>query len=153
DLAAEALMASEAGVYDRNGGSLYRVEFLELPAGTQATLKPVANVLENASLLFEGVVLQSLLGSCYAVMLPTDGTSRSIPLKELDAHQIVEGRFENGVLMVVGVQGGRYDKFIFRFASDYSGYDLRKVEDIVYAGLNFVTLDSGVCVHLNENEE
>ena len=25
--------------------------------------------------------------------------------------------------------------------------------DIPYAGLNFVTLDSGVCVHLNENEE
>jgi hypothetical protein len=153
DLAAEALMSSEGGIYVKNGGSLYRMEFLELPTGTQPALKPVANVLENASQLFEGVVIQSLLGSCYAALLPADGTCRSIRLKELDVYLVMDARFENGVLMVIGVQSGRYDRFICRFTSDYSGYDLRKVEDIPYTGLNFVTLDNGVCVFLNENEE
>lgn len=153
NLACAALMGSQGRIYVKNGGSLSLMEFLELPAGTQATLRPVANVLENASQLFEGVVIQSLLGACYALLLPADGTSRSLRIPELDAYQIVEARCENGVLMVVGVQSGRYDKFILRVSSDYSAYDLRKSEDITYTGLNFVTLDSDVCLHLNENEE
>ena len=65
----------------------------------------------------------------------------------------MDARFDNNVLMVVGVYGGKYDRFVVRFDSAYQTYDVRIVQDITYAGLNFVTLDNGVCIHLNENEE
>ncbi|MFA6235616.1 MAG: hypothetical protein WC824_15715, partial [Bacteroidota bacterium] len=45
-----------------------------------------------------------------------------------------------------------YDRLIFRFDADDT-YDLRVVQDITPAGLNFVTLDTGVCVCLTEEEK
>jgi len=55
--------------------------------------------------------------------------------------------------MVMAAEGGKYHRFVFRFDSEFKSYDVRKVEDVTATGLNFVTLDSGVCVCLNEDEE
>ena len=40
-----------------------------------------------------------------------------------------------------------------RFALTDQTYDVREVLNIHLVGLNFVTLDSGVCVCLNEDEK
>ena len=59
-------------------------------------------------------------------------------------------------MMVVGAnvnRQGQYDRLVFRFDSEYQGYDLRVVSDISPMGLNFVTLDSGICVCLTEEEK
>ena len=53
-------------------------------------------------------------------------------------------------MVIGGNKSGSYDKLVFRF--DNSSYDLRIVKDITPAGLNFVVLDNGICVHLNEEE-
>jgi serine/threonine protein kinase len=152
DLSAEALMAYAGRLYGKSGSTLFEMQFMELPAGTLAALKPIGNVLENATQLFEGVVLQSLLGAAYASLVPKPGVCHQVRLPELDGYQVVDARFDNGVLMLVGVQQGRYDKFILRFDASYRTYDVRKVADIAYTGLNFVVLENGVCVHLNEEE-
>src|SRR5690606_30827612 len=48
---------------------------------------------------------------------------------------------------------GKYNKYIFRFSTDYEKYDLRIISDLSYLGLNFVVLDNGVCAHINDNED
>jgi hypothetical protein len=53
--------------------------------------------------------------------------------------------------MVIGAKKGQYDRLVFRFSPDDS-YDLRVIKDVATHGLNFVTLDSGTCVCLNEDE-
>jgi len=42
---------------------------------------------------------------------------------------------------------------VFRFDPGFQTYDLRKVEDITPTGLNFVVLDTGVCVCMTEDEK
>lgn len=81
-------------------------------------------------------------GKCYQVKIP-----------ELDLYKIVEAKFDRKVLMVVGVQNNQYDRLVFRFNNDFTTYDLRKVENITHTGLNFITLDTGVCVCLNEEDK
>ena len=55
--------------------------------------------------------------------------------------------------MVIGERQGQYDRLVFRFDREYSAHDLRTAPDITPAGLNFVVLDTGVCVCLNEDEQ
>jgi hypothetical protein len=153
DIVAEALTVYEGRIYVKSGPHLNELEFIELPAGIRVALRPVGNVMENATQLFEGVAMQSLLGSYYASVFPRPGVCYSVRLQELDGYRVVDARFDGGVLMIVGMREGRYDQFILRFDEQFGSYDIRIIPDIVYSGLNFVVLDTGVCVHLNHDEE
>jgi len=151
------LQAEEAASYD---GRIYlrtqdRVfEVILTDAGSQviATTKEVAQTLPFASRLYPGVVIQKLLGATYVSLLIRSGAAQQIPVKELDAYRIVDARFDHGVLMVIGEKSGRYDRLVIRF-DDAGAYDVRVVRGVPLTGLNFVTLDSGVCVCLNEDEK
>ena len=149
----EAITTHGERLYVKNGMGLYEVEFLELPSGPRPALKMIANVLPNATQVFDGLVTQNLLGAAYISLFPHPGVCHSVRIKELDGFRIVDGKFDNNVLMLAGEQHGVYSKFILRLDAAYTVYDMRIVSDIVYEGLNFVTLDNGICLHLNENEE
>lgn len=153
DLRATSVTVSEGRLYVHRGEGLCEVEFIELPGGLRAALKAVGNALEHATHLYDGLAVQSLLGSCYVSLFPRSGSCYPVRLPELDPYRIVDGRFERGVLMLAAEQHGRYDRFVLRFAPDYRTYDLRRTPDVTYAGLNFVVLENGVCVHLAETEE
>ena len=47
---------------------------------------------------------------------------------------------------------GKYSRFVVR-VDEGGSHDVRKVEDITPTGLNFVVLDTGVCVCLTEDEK
>jgi hypothetical protein len=152
-LRADDVMVSGETIYVKSRDKILEVTFTETASRVVAGTRLAANVLENASKLYEGVVLQSLLGEPHASLFPRPGACYQKTLPELKGHKIVEAKHDAGVLMVVAAEGGTYHRFVFRFDADYSRYDLRKVEDVTPTGLNFVTLDSGVCVCLNEDEQ
>jgi hypothetical protein len=153
EMEAEALTSYDGRLYVKNGTTLYELEFLELPSGVRAAAKPIGNVMAHATQLYDGAALQSVLGACYVSLFPRSGRCHPVPIPEMDGHRIVDARFENGVLMLVGVRDGRYDRLILRFDDHHRTYDVRAATDIAYTGLNFTVLDNGVCVHVNENEE
>lgn len=152
-LRADDVMASGETLYVKSRDQILEVVFTETASKVVAGTRLAANVLENASKLYEGVVLQSLLGEPHASVFPRPGACYQKTLPELKGHKIVDAKHDSGVLMVLAAEGGTYHRFVFRFDKDYDRYDLRKVEDVTPAGLNFVTLDSGVCVCLNEDEQ
>ncbi len=152
EIEGEALTVYEGRFYVKTGTTLGELQFIELPAGLRAALKAVGTAMEQATQLFEGVAVQSVLGSFYVSLFAQPDACCSIRLPELDGYRVVDARFENNVLMIVGTKEGRYDRFVLRFDERYAGYDIRVVRDVTYSGLNFVVLDSGICVHLNENE-
>lgn len=152
-LEVEALSVSDGRFLVKQGMTLAEVDLVELPAGVRAVLRPVGNAMEQATQLFEGVALQSLLGTWYASLFPRAGECHSVRLAELDGYQVVEARFENRVLGVIAVRKGQYDRFLFRFDEKLGSHDVRVTPNVTYAGLNFAVLDSGVAVLLNEAEE
>jgi len=154
---ADEVSSYEGRVYVRSHDQILEVLFTETqhPDGRPkiiAAPRVVCSVMERASHLFQGGVIQNMLGSVYVSLFPRTKASYQIRLPELDGLKVVESRFDSGVLMVTAAKKGVYTRFIFRFADDYLSYDMRKVEDITPAGLNFVTLDSGVCVCLTEDD-
>lgn len=153
DIPAEDVMATDGRLYVKQGPSLLEIGFLALPLSTLVSAKIVASVLENATQLFEGVALMNMLGAWYATLLPARGKAYQLRIPELDGSTIVDTKFQDGVIMVIAEQKGRYDKLILRFAGDYQTYDLRRIVDVPAPNINFVALDTGVCLHLNENDE
>lgn len=151
-LQAEALMSHEGRLILKQKDRLQEIEFLEVGSRIVAGVRHIGNALENATQLFEGVAFQNLLGTCYASLFPRPFTCQQIRLRELEGYRIIDARIEGRVMMVVGEKQGKYDLFIFRFTPDGTAYDMRRIRDITYTGINFTVLDNGICVHMNPAE-
>ncbi len=153
DIAGDGLMATEGRFYVKHGPSLLEIEFCPLPAATLVRARLAAGVMEQATQVFEGVAVQDILGARYATVLPSKGRAHQIRLAEADGGQIVDAKYQNRVLMLVVARAGRHDKLILRFDKEHRAYDLRCVADVPTPEINFVVLDSGICLHFNGGDE
>lgn len=151
-LRADEAVASDGRIYVRSGENIVQVTLSEMgpSAVVTAFAKTVVNVLEHATRLFEGVVIQNLLGSVFVSVLEADGAhQRRVP--ELDGYKVLDAKCSKGILMVVGAKGGKYDRLVFKISA--TGYDvLPAAKDITPSGLNFIVLDNGMLVHLTEDD-
>jgi hypothetical protein len=151
--AVETFMCYDGRLYVKHDGTISEVEFIELPSSIIVQPKPMANVLEQATQVFDGVVVQSLLGACYVSVFPQASSHYQVKIDEINDHRIINAKFVSGVLMVLGEKKGRYDRFVVRFSSSYTSYDITVVKDVGPVDLNFTVLDNGICVMINEKEE
>lgn len=148
------VMSYNGTLYVRTGDKILAVTLTEVGSQNKVLAGPVvaANVLEHATRLYPGTAIQSLLGACYVSLFPVVGTHHQIRITELDGVRIQDAKYDNKVLMVVGFKKGMYNRWVFRFDDEFHTYDTRVIPDIKPEGLNFVTLDSGICVSMTEDE-
>ncbi len=161
----DSIMEYDNRLYVKSATHILEIKFSNESLGGKnlvASTTTVANVLDKATTMYKGVAIQNLLGAVWLSFFPESGSHSQVRIAELDDYKIIDAKYENGVLMIVGssnknftAKGAallQYDKLIFRFNESHDSYDLRLVRDINLAGLNFVVLDNGICVHLNEEE-
>lgn len=153
DINADDMMSYGGRVYIKQEDKISEVEFIELTDRILVAASIVTNTLENATKMFNGVVVQNVLGSCVASVMPQSKTCHQIIIPEMKGYQVIDAKYDRNVLVIIGNKKGKYDKFIFKLAKDFKSYELRKVDDITYSGINFTVLDNGVVVYLNEDEE
>jgi len=151
DANANQIMSTDGRIYIKNVTAINEIIFKEIGDHIFVTMKTVANVMDRASTLYEGVVVQQALGSWYVSIFTETQKSYQYHLKELDNVRIIDAKYQNKVLMIVVEEKGKYHRYILRFSDNYKDYDLREIRDIQYAGLNFTVLDKGVCISLNED--
>ena len=158
---ADQVMTTNGRVYIKAHDKVLEVILTEVGNKVIASTKLAANVLPQASKLFEGGAIQDLLGATYVSLFPRSGVTFQSHFEELDGYKVVDAKYHpamvpgcprGGVLMVLGAKKGQYDRLIFRFGRVME-YDVRVVEDVVPTGLNFVVLDTNVCVSLTEEEK
>lgn len=153
-LRADAVTSYRGTIYVQSRDAVLEIVLTDLGDRLVATTRPAGHCLEHATHLFPGVLVQDLLGATWISLHPEPGRTHPLAVPELDDYRILEARFDGGVLMVLGTRrkGGRTDRLVLRFDGSFARYDVRKVEDVTPAALNFVTLDSGVCVCLDERD-
>lgn len=139
-------------MYLRTSGSVFEVQLNDMGTSVYPTVREVARVLPYASRLYPGVVVQRMLGSTFVSLLVGPGAAQQGTLSELNDYRVVDAKYDGGVLMVVGEKRGRFDRLVFRFGDDVGQHDVRVIQGIAHTGLNFVVLDSGVCVCLDEED-
>ncbi len=153
NIKADDIMSYNGRIYIRNKDMISEINFVEMGKEIHAVPQHVGNVMENATKFYEGIVIQNVLGSFVASIFPESKLHYQIQCPEFTGYQIIEAKYKNNVLMVIGSKKGKYDKFILKFDKNFSSYSLRKVDNISYVGINFTVLDNGIVVHINEDEE
>jgi hypothetical protein len=153
DIYADEIMSASGLLYIKRDSLLLEAIFLELPNAILFQAKTIGNLLKNATQLFEGTAIQNLMGAYYASLLPEAGVCHQLRIKELDDYKIVDAKFSETVLVVVGARAGVYNRFVFRFDDEFQNYDLRVTDDIQTPVINLAILDNGVCLLLNDRDE
>ncbi|HEU4509243.1 MAG TPA: hypothetical protein VFR78_13435 [Pyrinomonadaceae bacterium] len=147
----EEVMLSHGQLYIKQHENIFAIDLIELPNNFLLSLRSVANVMMNATRMFEGLAIQNLLGASYASIPGTGNVCHQVRLPELDSARIVDAKLYRNVLVVVVADKGRYDKLIFRFSKDFAAYDVRRLQDVATTGIEFTVLDTGVVLHLNDD--
>jgi len=153
DIKADDIMSYKDRIYIKNKDMISELSFVEIGKDVHVVPKHVGNVMENSTKFYDGVIIQNVLGSFMASIFPTAGVHHQIQCPEFKGYQIIDAKYRDNILIVIATQKGQYDKFILKFNNKFSSYSLRKVDDISYVGINFIVLDNGIVVHINENEE
>jgi hypothetical protein len=149
----EEVMLSHGRLYLKQHEHIFAVDFIELPNNMLLGLRSVADVMMSATRMFEGVAIQNLLGANYASIPSSSVGCHQVRLAELDGTQIINAKLYRNVLVVVVTTDGRYDKLVFRFAKDFGSYDVRKLADVTTSDIEFTVLDTGVVLHLVDDDK
>jgi hypothetical protein len=137
-------------LYLKNRGKIVEMHFEMFGATVVPTPKKVWKCEEQSSEMFSGVIAQSLLGDAFLV-IPHDGKCKNVKVPELDDYRVIDAKYDNGICVIIGHKDNQYDKLIFKFDAGVK-YNLRIIEDVDYLPINFVTLDNGVCIMINEDD-
>ncbi|NOQ35550.1 MAG: hypothetical protein GQ569_06600 [Methylococcaceae bacterium] len=154
--AGNALMEYGGRLYIQNNQAMLEIIFSDMGSQILASVKQVGRVMDmpDATKVFDGIVIQNMLGRYVASLFPESGQCYQPQLAELDGYKLIEAKYENHVLVVIGVVSGtkQYDRFVIRFSDDFKTHDCRKVENITYTGINFTVATQGIVVLINEDE-
>jgi hypothetical protein len=154
NLVAEEVFSYGGRLYIKNTDKISEIEFIEMKGSDiKSVARVIGGVMESATYIGSGVVIQNILGRFVISVFPNPKTNYQIPIPELDGSKIVDAKYDSQVLVVISSKHGKYDKFIIKFDNNYKKYSFIKTEDIHYCGINFVVLESGVTIHINESEE
>lgn len=150
----EDIMSYNGRLYVLSSDDVFEVLFVD-GKNIMALPRSIAKIMPHATEMWQGVVFQDMLGKKMASFFPQEQHHRMLLLEELSKIKITDAKFENNVLMVIGLEkeSGRYDRYIFRFSNHWDSYDLRIIENITPSGLNFTVNEKGICVSITENEK
>jgi len=151
EIKADSLMSYDGRFYVKSGENLLELTFQGSESSPLVVYQKIGNVMENATQLFPGVAIQSMLGSYFASVFPAPNTCSQTRLPDLDGYRILDAKYDKNLLMVVGIKKGEYDRFIFNL-KDGKVKESRKVKNVMYSGLNFTVLDKGICISITEQD-
>ncbi|MFA5599144.1 MAG: hypothetical protein WDA06_00970 [Phenylobacterium sp.] len=149
NIASEQISALNGRIYSKFGDTLSMLEIIEIGSSVHATLKPVTNILEKASFMFNSGVLQNLLGAWYANICCAN-KSYQVRLKELDGIKLIDAKYNNHALLVLGNVNGQYKSFLFRFSKDFSRHTVIVKED-AQIDFRFACTDMGILALIEED--
>lgn len=110
-------------------------------------------ILPLAHQVLDGCLYQTVLGKPYLVVPFSEEACVIKAIPELTGYRIISGKHENGVIMLIGHQQGRYDQMIIRFDKNYQRYKIRILEHCEFLDNNFVTLNNDKVIHIPHDGE
>jgi len=152
EVQADNIISIDGRIYIQCANNIMEVCFQGKEYDPMVSLRKVGNALPHATKAYPGVMLQNMLGTCYASIFPKEGECYQYHLPSLDKCTIVDAKYSNEVLMVVITKKGKYDRFIFHLKKG-KVIEEREINDVDHSGLNFVVLNNGICVSMTEQEK
>lgn len=139
-------------LYAVTSDKILEVKFSEFGGNTIVSFMPVCSVLQQATKIYDGVIIQTLFDSQYISVFPKSGSCHQFALHDIKG-KIIDAKYEDQILMIISVdKTGTYHRHVYWFDNNWNKQELI-VSNIVNTGLNFTVLDNGVCILINEEEK
>jgi len=147
-----AIFARNEVIYAQVGGRLMQYSFIEMGTRTIIQMKEVENISALATKVFDGALIQDLLGRAYVTVPYAVSRCATKPCPALNGWRVIEAAGVRNWVVVLAEQKGRYDRFILKFADDWQSLAVHmRDEDVAYEAVNFTTTSSGTCLLLTED--
>lgn len=147
------MFARNNAIYTLGKGKLIENSFTAFGNKMVHRTKEVENVSTVSAKMFNGCVLQDLLGKIYLTLPYKLGSCFSKHIPQLDDYRIVDAKAEKNIVVVVGEKKGQFDRIILIYNKNFDSCEVRKATDITYDGINFTVMDNGLCVLLASDDE
>lgn len=140
-------------VYTVVNDSLVEISFINSGKKVTPMQQVVANVFHNHQ-VFDGFIIQNLLGTCRFTIPSESGKCITIRIKELDGARIVDAVYNSGVAIVIAEKNGKYDRYTYVFGKDALNgleckHSARIENDVELQEVKLVVKDNGVCITTN----
>lgn len=142
------MFARNNAIYTISKGKLMENSFTAFGNKMVHRAKEVENLSVISSKMYDGCIIQDLLGKMYLTLPYKLGSCFSKHIPQLDGYRVIEAKGDKNVVVVIAEKNGRFDEFIIIFNKDYSTSDVRKIEDVTFNTINFAVGDNGLCLLL-----
>lgn len=146
--------AHSADIFARNGcvytvasGKLVENSFSAMNNRIYHRISEIENVSNLTAKIYDGCIIQDLLGKKYLTIPYAKGKSFSKYIPQLDGFRVMDAKSDKTVTVVIAEQKGVYHRFIIIFDSKYDDFEVREVADVAYDAINF-TVVGGLCLLL-----
>ena len=150
-ISAKSVMELNGNVYTVHNGTLTENSCTVFGIKTVHHTKKVCDIFEPAYKMFRGMVIQDIMGHCWAAIPYKAGTCANFHIPELDGYRVIDAKFEmennRGFCVIMAERGGNYSRFTLCFqAQDFEKYSIRIEDNTELDEVNFTVLSNGVCV-------
>jgi hypothetical protein len=128
------------------GGQLIEHTLNQMGVKTVIEKKMVANVSETNSTLFDGLVVQDLLGKTWVTNVILPGRAKTLPVPELDGYRVVDAKADAQYAVFCCERSGKYDLKVMEFDASFSSYTIRTIADVPFEQVNFTVNDKGMAL-------
>ena len=146
-IASTSMFARNNAIYTVANGKLVENTFIQMDTRIVHRTAEVENVSTMTATVFDGCIIQDLLGKKYLTIPYALGRSFSKYLPQLDNFRVIDARSDKTVTVILAEHGGIYHRFIVVFDSNYRSFDVRETKDVAYDTINF-TVVGGLCLLL-----
>jgi hypothetical protein len=147
------MFARNGAIYTIANGKMVENSFNAFGDKIIHKCKELENVSVTSAKLYDGCVIQDLLGKKYLTLPYKLGSSFSKHVPELDGYRIVDAKSDKTVTVVIAEKGGQYDRFVIVYDRKFTQSGIRKVEDVAYDTINFAVMENGLCILLASDTE
>lgn len=150
------LFRVENRIYGIKNDHIYELKVSKIGKNCFSENKIVGNVLDMqyATRVFDGLLIQNVLGKYMFSILPKSSTCHQINIKELDNCKIINAKYEKNVLVAICSDSKNSNfRAIIKFSTDFSEYYIDIKKNIVSSDINFTVNDNGIVVLINDEEK
>ena len=147
-IAGQDMFARNGAIYTITNSKMVENTFTAFGNKILHRCQELENVSANSAKMYDGCIIQDLLGKKYLTLPYKPGSSFSKHIPQLDGYRIVDAKSDKTVTVVLAEKGGQYDRFVIVYDRKFTQCDIRKTDDVAYDTINFATMDNGLCILL-----
>jgi hypothetical protein len=147
---ANELMTYNGAIYTVHNGELYENTFEKFGKIIHRP-KALCNIYVYAYKMYNGVVIQDIIGKCWMAVPFEIGSCTNIHIPELDGVKIIDAKHDHGICVVIYAKNKKYYRTIIYFNKAFNGYEI-ETSETTCSYVNLVRLPNGICALSDDNK-